>query len=122
MHDPKIRALERNQERSQRQRNRNQGSRGSWPEMGSECALDGCANPCATSTPRSLTSRPTTRRARLSVPRVRAAVATLIDQSALGRPAHLPEMRERVVCESRSIVPCSVRGETVGILHIVHAS
>jgi toxin ParE1/3/4 len=60
--------------------------------------------------------------ARLVVARVPAAVATLVDQPGLGRPGRVPGTRELVVRKTRYIIPYRVRGETVEILRVVHAS
>ena len=60
--------------------------------------------------------------ARLVVARVLAAVATLADQPGLGRPGRVPGTRELVVHKTRYIVPYRVRGETVEILRVFHAS
>jgi plasmid stabilization system protein ParE len=60
--------------------------------------------------------------ARLVVARVLAAVATLADQPGLGRPGRVPATRELVVRKTRYIVPYRVRGETIEILRVFHAS
>jgi len=59
---------------------------------------------------------------RLVVARVLAAVASLIDQPGLGRPGRVPGTRELVVRKTRYIVPYRVRGETIEILRVFHAS
>jgi plasmid stabilization system protein ParE len=60
--------------------------------------------------------------ARLVVARVLAAIATLPDQPGLGRPGRVPGTRELVVRKTRYIVPYRVRGETIEILRVFHAS
>ena len=58
----------------------------------------------------------------LVVTRVLAAVDTLADQPSLGRPGRVPGTRELVVRKTRYIVPYRIRGETVEILRVFHAS
>jgi len=60
--------------------------------------------------------------ARLVVARVLAAVDTLADLPSLGRPGRVPGTRELVVRKTRYIVPYRIRGETVEILRVFHAS
>jgi toxin ParE1/3/4 len=60
--------------------------------------------------------------ARLVVTRVLAAVETLANQPSLGRPGRVPGTRELVVRKTRYIVPYRIRGETVEILRVFHAS
>ncbi|MEI8299728.1 MAG: type II toxin-antitoxin system RelE/ParE family toxin [Pseudomonadota bacterium] len=60
--------------------------------------------------------------ARLVVTRVLAAVDMLPDQPSLGRPGRVPGTRERVVRRTRYVVPYRIRGETVEILRVFHAS
>jgi plasmid stabilization system protein ParE len=60
--------------------------------------------------------------ARLVVTRVLAAVETLADQPSLGRPGRVPGTRELLVRKTRYIVPYRIRGETVEILRVFHAS
>ena len=54
--------------------------------------------------------------------RVLAAVDTLADQPSLGRPGRVPGTRELVVRLTRYIIPYRIRGETVEILRVFHAS
>ena len=49
--------------------------------------------------------------ARLVVKRVLEAVATLVDQPALGRPRGVPGTHERVALKTRYVVPDCVRGK-----------
>ncbi len=58
----------------------------------------------------------------LVVTRVLAAVDTLADQPSLGRPGRVPGTRELVVRKTRYIIPYRIRGETVEILRVLHAS
>ncbi len=60
--------------------------------------------------------------ARLVVTRVLAAVEALADQPSLGRPGRVPGTRELVVQRTRYIVPYRIKGETVEILRVFHAS
>jgi plasmid stabilization system protein ParE len=60
--------------------------------------------------------------ARFVVTRVLAAVETLANQPSLGRPGRVPGTRELVVRKTRYIVPYRIRGETVEILRVFHAS
>ncbi|MGZ5268080.1 MAG: type II toxin-antitoxin system RelE/ParE family toxin [Caldimonas sp.] len=60
--------------------------------------------------------------ARLVVERVLEAVAQLAGQPGLGRPGRVPGTRELVVAKTRYIVPYRVRGDTVEILRVFHAS
>ena len=60
--------------------------------------------------------------ARLVFTRVLAAVDTLVDQPSLGRPGRVPGTRELVVRLTRYIIPYRIRGETVEILRVFHAS
>ena len=60
--------------------------------------------------------------ARLVVARVLAAVATLVDQPGLGRPGRVPGTRELAVRKNRYGVPYRVRGETIEVLGVFHAS
>ncbi len=60
--------------------------------------------------------------ARLVVARVLDAVAGLADQAGLGRPGRVPGTRELVVGKTRYIVPYRVRGKTIEILRVFHAS
>ena len=60
--------------------------------------------------------------ARQVVVRVLKAVNRLAEQPALGRPGRVPGTRELVVVKTRYIVPYRVRGETVEILRVFHAS
>ena len=53
--------------------------------------------------------------ARLVVEHVLAAVATLEEQPALGRPGRVPGTRELVVLKTRYVVPYRVRGQTIEI-------
>lgn len=60
--------------------------------------------------------------ARLVVTRVLASVDALADQHSLGRPGRVPGTRELAVRKTRYIVPYRIRGETVEILRVFHAS
>ena len=60
--------------------------------------------------------------ARLVVERVLKAVNRLVEQPALGRPGRVPGTRELLVAKTRYIVPYRVRGESVEILRVFHAS
>ena len=60
--------------------------------------------------------------ARLVLTRVLAAVDMLPDQPSLGRPGRVPGTRELVVRRTRYVVPYRIRGETVEILRVFHAS
>ena len=60
--------------------------------------------------------------ARLVVERVLKAVNRLAEQPALGRPGRAPGTRELIVAKTRYIVPYRVRGESVEILRVFHAS
>jgi len=60
--------------------------------------------------------------ARLVVARALAAVASLLEEPGLGRPGRVPGTRELVVRKTRYIVPYRVRGDTIGILRVFHAS
>ena len=60
--------------------------------------------------------------ARLVVTRVLATVDMLPDQPSLGRPGRVPGTRELVVRRTRYVVPYRIRGETVEILRVFHAS
>ncbi len=60
--------------------------------------------------------------ARLVVNRVLAAAEALADQPSLGRPGRVPGTRELVVQRTRYIVPYRIKGETVEILRVFHAS
>jgi len=60
--------------------------------------------------------------ARLVVERVLKAVNRLVEQPALGRPGRVPGTRELFVAKTRYIVPYRVRGESVEILRVFHAS
>ena len=60
--------------------------------------------------------------ARLVVTRVLATVDMLPDQPSLGRPGRVPGTRERVVRRTRYVVQYRIRGETVEILRVFHAS
>lgn len=59
---------------------------------------------------------------RLVVTRVLAAAEALADQPSLGRPGRVPGTRELVVQRTRYIVPYRIKGETVEILSVFHAS
>lgn len=60
--------------------------------------------------------------ARAVVERVLAAVRTLEEQPAIGRPGRVPGTRELVVVNTRYLVPYRVRGEVVEILRVFHTS
>ncbi len=60
--------------------------------------------------------------AQLVVTRVLAAVEAMADQPSLGRPGRVPGTRELVVQRTRYIVPYRIKGETVEILRVFHAS
>jgi toxin ParE1/3/4 len=60
--------------------------------------------------------------ARRVVMRALAAVDLLAAQSSLGRPGRVPGTRELIVPKTRYIVPYRVRGDTVQILRVFHAS
>jgi toxin ParE1/3/4 len=60
--------------------------------------------------------------ARRVVSRVLAAVELLAEQPGLGRPGRVPGTRELIVPKTRYIVPYRVRGDTVEILRVFHAS
>jgi len=60
--------------------------------------------------------------ARLVVERVLKAVAQLASQPDIGRPGRVPGTRERVVLDTRYIVPYRVRGAEVQVLRIFHTS
>lgn len=60
--------------------------------------------------------------ARRVVSRVLAAVKLLTEQPGLGRPGRVPGTRELIVPKTRYIVPYRVRGDTVEILRVFHAS
>jgi plasmid stabilization system protein ParE len=60
--------------------------------------------------------------ARRVVIRVLAAVDLLSEQPGLGRPGRVPGTRELIVPKTRYIVPYRVRGDTVQILRVFHAS
>lgn len=60
--------------------------------------------------------------ARIVVARVFEAVATLVDQPALGRPGRVPGTRELVVVKTRFIVPYRVRRDVIEILRVFHTS
>jgi toxin ParE1/3/4 len=60
--------------------------------------------------------------ARRVVMRVLAAVDLLAEQPSLGRPGRVPGTRELLVPKTRYIVPYRVRGDTVQILRVFHAS
>jgi len=60
--------------------------------------------------------------ARLVVKGVLDAVSILAEQPRFGRLGRVPGTRELIVEKTRYIVPCRVRGETVGILRVFHTS
>jgi plasmid stabilization system protein ParE len=60
--------------------------------------------------------------ARLVVKRVLGAVEKLADQPSLGRPGRVPGTRELIVRNTRYVVPYRIRGGTVEILRVFHAS
>ena len=60
--------------------------------------------------------------ARLVVKGVLDAVSILAEQPGYGRPGRMPGTRQLIVEKTRDIVPCRVRGETVGILRVFHTS
>jgi toxin ParE1/3/4 len=60
--------------------------------------------------------------ARLVVSRVVAAAEELANQPGLGRPGRVPGTRELVVRKTRYVIPYRIRGETVEILRVFHAS
>lgn len=60
--------------------------------------------------------------AQLVVQRVIEAVAMLPEQPAIGRPGRVSGTRELVVLKTRYIVPYRVRGQTIEILRVFHAS
>ena len=60
--------------------------------------------------------------ARRVVSRVLAAVELLAEQPGLGRPGRVPGTRELIVPKTRYIVPYRVRGDSIEILRVFHAS
>lgn len=60
--------------------------------------------------------------AQLVVQRVLESVAMLPEQPGMGRPGRVPGTRELVVLKTRYLVPCRVRGQTIEILRVFHAS
>jgi toxin ParE1/3/4 len=60
--------------------------------------------------------------ARLVVTRVLAAGEALAEQPGLGRPGRVPGTRELVIRKTRYIIPYRIRGETLEILRVFHAS
>lgn len=60
--------------------------------------------------------------ATLVMKRVRAAVALLAENPALGRPGRVTGTRELVVPKTRYLIPYRVRQERVEILRVFHTS
>lgn len=60
--------------------------------------------------------------ARVVIERVLAAMQTLADRPAIGRPGRVAGTRELVVLKTRSIVPYRVRGDAIEILRVFHTS
>ncbi|EQD29130.1 Plasmid stabilization system [mine drainage metagenome] len=60
--------------------------------------------------------------ARLVVGRILEAVERLSEQPGAGRPGRVPGTRELVVRNTRYILPYRVRGDTIEILRVFHAS
>ena len=60
--------------------------------------------------------------ARVVVGHILNAVSMLAEQPGLGRPGRVPGTRELVVGKTRYLVPYRVRGDTVEILRVFHAS
>lgn len=60
--------------------------------------------------------------ARRVVIRVLAAVDLLAEQPNIGRPGRIPGTRELIVPKTSYIIPYRVRGDTVQILRVFHAS
>ncbi len=60
--------------------------------------------------------------ARAVVDHVQAAVASLAEQPALGRPGRVPGTRELIVLQTHYVVPYRVRGEVIEILRVFHTS
>lgn len=60
--------------------------------------------------------------ARLVVGRIFEAVERLSEHPGAGRPGRVPGTRELVVPNTRYILPYRVRGETIEVLRVFHAS
>lgn len=60
--------------------------------------------------------------AQVVVQRVLDAVAALAEQPALGRPGRVAGTRELMVPKTHHLVPYRVRGQTVEVLRVFHAS
>lgn len=60
--------------------------------------------------------------ARVVIERVLAAVETLAERPAIGRPGRVMGTRELVVLKTRYIVPYRVKGDAIEILRVFHAS
>ena len=56
------------------------------------------------------------------VTKIMESVSNLVRHPSLGRPGRVPETRELVIPETPYIVPYRVRGKSVEILRVFHAS